>query len=236
MYSRFLGTRGRGFVGRSFRRARATLVLAASVALLPWACIYDAEQRCDAHQHLGPGESCVCDEGFVFDGQTCTPCGDDEEYESGACVCIAGYARSGDQRSACVESGAGTSCDPTEADACQDPSYDVCRDRGGGIGYCSKGCEGDDECPHGYACDTTSTPATCMSSPVGQLAPCSSAADCEGKDATYCEVSVAKACLVQGCSLENPLSCSEGFGCCDLQSLGLALTLCVPEDMCPTAN
>lgn len=151
-------------------------------------------------------------------------------------MCDEGYARSGDEANRCIESNAGAPCELSQADSCSDPVFKICRDHGGGVGYCTKACASDDDCPHGYACDTEHTPATCMSSPVGQGQACKSADDCADTDATYCETTIANACLVQGCSTDNPLSCSEGFGCCDLHSLGLPLTLCVPEDMCPTAQ
>ncbi len=60
-------------------------------------------------------------------------------------------------------------------------------------------------------------------------------ADCAGNDADYCENLQSNVCLVQGCSTSDLLSCSEGWSCCDLHSLGLAKNLCVPEGMCPTA-
>lgn len=221
--------------GRNYKRKatfRKLSPILGFLGLLLTACLYDADHRCDAHQHEGVGESCVCDEGFVFRGQTCVPCGEHEVYEAGVCACEDGFARSGDSTSACIERGAGTECDPGEA--CADPAFPVCRDHGGGAGYCTKECEADDECPHGYACDAEQ--ATCMMAPVGQGDACTSNDDCAGKDATYCETTVAGACLVQDCSMDNPLSCSEGFGCCDLNDLGLPLTLCVPEDSCPTAK
>lgn len=204
--------------------------------MLAAACLYDADSRCDANQHLGAGEACVCDEGYAFRGQACEPCGENETYEGGACVCAEGYTRGSGAESACIESNAGTRCDPAESNSCQDETFGICRDRGADVGYCTKACEADEDCPHGYACDTSAAPATCMSSPVGQGQACESSEDCEGTDATYCETTLAGACLVQGCSTDNPLSCSEGFGCCDLASLGLELTLCVPEGMCPTAG
>jgi hypothetical protein len=40
---------------------------------------------------------------------------------------------------------------------------------------------------------------------------------------------------VPGCSVDSPLSCSEGWSCCDVRKLGLNMTLCVPEGECPTA-
>ena len=178
----------------------------------------------------------MCNDGFVFSGQTCVPCGENETYEAGMCVCSTGFARAAGDAGACMMSGLDLSCTPGAAQSeCVDPAYAVCRDRGAGVGYCTKACSADGDCPEGYACDTAHQPSTCKSAPTGQLAPCSSSSDCTG-DASYCETSIVHACLVQGCTLSNPLSCSEGFGCCDLHSLGLPLTLCVQEGTCPTGK
>lgn len=204
--------------------------------LLATACLYDADDRCDANQHLGPGDTCVCDEGFVFHGQVCQACGEHETISGSACVCEEGYARSGGPEGPCIESGLGIRCEVGEDAACADPVYDVCRDHGEGVGYCTRSCETDDDCPSGYACDEESSPATCMMAPVGQGEACESSADCADFSATYCEVTMANVCLVQGCSMDDPLTCSDGLSCCDLEPLGIPLTLCAPEANCPTAK
>ena len=211
------------------------LGLGAGMALLGASCIYDPDHRCGPKQHLSDNSSCVCDEGLVLLGQDCVPCGENEVWQSGVCVCSDGFTRGASDGGACVQSGAGASCElDAEPSTCSDPLFPTCRDHGGGAGYCTTSCAGDTDCPHGFVCDTNATPATCKSAAVGQGDPCTSAADCAGKDASFCENTITHLCIVTGCSMESPISCSEGFSCCDVHSLGLALTLCVPEGRCPT--
>ena len=167
-------------------------------------------------------------------GQDCVPCGENETWQSGVCVCSDGFTRDTSDGGACVMGGAGISCDPADPSTCHDPQFTSCRDRGAGVGYCTTECAADTECPHGFVCDRSSAPATCKSSAVGQGDACVTTADCAGKDADYCESTVTHVCIVVGCSMTSPLSCSEGFSCCDVHSLGLALTLCIPEGKCPT--
>ena len=212
------------------------VALGASVSLFAAACIYDPDQRCGPNQHLGPNSTCSCDDGLVMSGQSCVPCAENETWQGGVCLCSAGFARdTGD--GACVQSGLNASCElGAEPSTCSDPAYPACRDHGGGVGYCTTTCVGDTDCPHGFVCDTKSEPATCKSAATGQGDACATTSDCAGKDANYCESTITHVCLVTGCSVESPLSCSEGFSCCDVHSLGLALTLCIPEGLCPTAQ
>lgn len=209
------------------------LGVASVVSLLASSCIYDPDHRCGPSQHLSANSTCSCDDGLVFQGQDCVPCGDNEQWAAGACVCADGYLR--DDMGACVLSSAGTACDPeAKANTCTQAPYTACRERSTGVGYCTAECAADADCPHGFACDTTASPATCKTFASGQGDPCKTADDCKGKDANYCENTVAHVCIVVGCDPKSALSCSEGFSCCDVHSLGLALTLCVPEGKCPT--
>ena len=218
------------------RLVRALFVASAS-SLLASACIYDADNRCGPHQHLGDLSSCICDDGLVQQGQDCVPCGENETWQSGVCVCSDGYTRADSDGGACVLGGPGSSCDLSASPStCQGADFTICRDHGEGDGYCTTTCEKDADCPHGFACDTTVTPATCKSAAVGEGDACTSSADCVGKDATYCETVLVHKCLVSGCSTDNPISCSEGWDCCDTRPLGLNMTLCVPEGQCPTAK
>ena len=207
------------------------------LSLLAASCIYDADNRCGPKQHLSANSSCTCDDGLVLDAaQNCVPCGENELWQSGVCACVTGYQRDAGS-GACVVSPVGAPCDLTASSSgCDTEPYTVCRDHGEGAGYCTAACDGDSDCPRGYLCDTASSPASCKSAAVGQGDPCESAADCTGKDANYCENTLTHLCIVVGCSVDNPLTCSEGFSCCDVHSLGLALTLCVPEGQCPTAK
>ncbi len=214
------------------------LGVSALFSLLAASCIYDPDHRCGPNQHVSNGTACACDDGLVLSGQNCVPCPENELWQSGVCVCREGFTRdtAADGGGACVMGGAGTSCDPAaEASACTEEPFTTCRDRGAGVGYCTSTCAADTDCPRGFVCDTAASPATCKSAAVGQGDPCKTDADCVGKDANYCESTLTHVCIVVGCSIESPLSCSEGFSCCDVHSLGLALTLCVPEGQCPTA-
>jgi hypothetical protein len=213
------------------------LLAASFMSLVAASCIYDPDQRCGPQQHLGPNSTCACDDGLVLQSatQTCVACGEHETWQAGFCACDDGFTRSEANGGACLPGGPGTKCDPTQGGAdCIDAAYDTCRDRGGGIGYCTATCKTDVDCPHSFVCDIASSPATCMSEATGQGDSCTTDADCAGNDASYCETAVVNKCLVVGCSVKNPLSCSEGFSCCDVTPLGLALTLCVPEGDCPT--
>lgn len=211
--------------------------LVAAVWLLALGCIYDPNQRCGPAQHLSDNSTCACDDGFVLVGEICAPCPTHEVWEAGVCVCVDGYTRQ-QGSGLCVKGGAGTRCDPAGAATdCTDARFPTCRARGtAGLGYCTKTCGTDSDCPHGFACDNAAKPPTCKSAAVGEGDPCSSGDDCKGKDASYCEVALLQQCIVPGCAVSNPLTCSEGYVCCDVRSLGLNLTLCVPEGMCPTAR
>lgn len=217
-------------------RLLRALVSASLASLLASACIYDPDDRCGPHQHLGPNSSCVCDDGLVLQGQGCVPCGDNETWQSGLCVCSDGYTRSADDGGTCVLGGPGSSCDlKATPSTCQGADFTVCRDHGEGDGYCTTTCSADEDCPHGFVCDLTVTPSTCKTAAVGEGDACKTQADCAGKDATYCETVYVHKCLVPGCSPDNPVSCSEGWLCCDTRPLGLNLTLCAPVGLCPTA-
>jgi hypothetical protein len=67
--------------------------------------------------------------------------------------------------------------------------------------------------------------------PVGLAKPCTSAADCAGTEATYCDTFVTMGCLVEGCNLEVD-DCYTGYECCDLSAFGIPLPLCIEEGQC----
>jgi hypothetical protein len=63
---------------------------------------------------------------------------------------------------------------------------------------------------------------------------CASDADCAGHEASTClKLQAPFTCVVTGCATA-PDSCTNGHACCDLASLGVPLTLCLPADSCPT--
>jgi hypothetical protein len=95
------------------------------------------------------------------------------------------------------------------------------------------------ECEPGFARDTEGvcTPESQLGdagrAPSGQGEACETSADCEGKEASYCETISGHVCLVPDCEVGGS-DCSPDWTCCDLTGVGLP-TLCVPEGSCPDA-
>jgi hypothetical protein len=209
-------------------RLRGTYLLPALVALL-FACTYDPDDRCGPHQVLSSDPlRCQCEEGFALTASGCVACGVHEVPGEGGCVCESGYERAADATT-CepLPMSLGRDCD--EKAPCRDEPYDFCDVGDSGQGYCtSRGCATSSDCSGGYGCDTSVTPSICRRPPLGLGKSCSSAADCADGEATFCDTFESHQCLVQDCTLA-PDSCFVGWECKDLTSLGLAITLCVPE-------
>jgi hypothetical protein len=74
--------------------------------------------------------------------------------------------------------------------------------------------------------------AACRTGPVGFGTTCASDADCAGLEASHCETLQAHVCVVAGCQTA-PDTCTGGQSCCDLNALGIPLTLCLPPGQCP---
>lgn len=70
---------------------------------------------------------------------------------------------------------------------------------------------------------------------TGEGMPCSSAADCEGYDATFCQTLAApNVCLIQGCET-GMRPCPESEVCCSFAGFALLEStngLCTPADSC----
>ncbi len=81
-------------------------------------------------------------------------------------------------------------------------------------------------------CEANDTRAACQTGPEGFGVTCASDADCAGHEASHCETLQANVCVVANCQT-TPDSCTGGQGCCDLHSLGIPLTLCLPPGQCP---
>ena len=81
-------------------------------------------------------------------------------------------------------------------------------------------------------CAQDDTRAACQSGPAGFGTPCTTDADCHGLEASHCETLQAHVCVVANCQTA-PDSCTGGQSCCDLNSLGVPLTLCLPPGQCP---
>ena len=207
--------------------------IAALVAIAGVACVYDPDHRCGPDEEFIDGY-CVCPAGKVaMAGGACVACGANETAKGGKCVCAAGYARATPDAACTPSVGLGDDCD-TAAKACATAAYPVCHATRGTAGYCTKGgCTTDAECPTSYACRQENGASHCARPPIGEGKTCNGDADCAGTEATFCESSQLKQCLVEGCDPGAAASCSSGHRCCDLTKLGLAKTLCLPTTVCP---
>jgi hypothetical protein len=81
-------------------------------------------------------------------------------------------------------------------------------------------------------CAADDTRAACKKGPTGFGTACASDADCMGFEASHCETLQAHVCVVAGCT-KSPDTCQGGQSCCDLNGLGIPLTLCLPPGQCP---
>jgi hypothetical protein len=198
-------------------------------------CIVDESPRCGDHQVVDSNGYCKCAAGFVANATMgrCDPCGANEEARGGKCECVMGWSRP--TGGACMQIPTGSPCD-TKSMPCTDPAYPVCHPltASGTAGYCTKtGCTMASDCNMGNACVTKVTPSYCRRPTTGQGKACTSAKDCMGTEATYCEAFMLKQCLVENCSVSDPDACFPGSTCCDLTKLGLPKTLCIPTGTCP---
>jgi hypothetical protein len=138
------------------------------------------------------------------------PCGDElQPAANGACVCPDGLQLVAGR---CVAldgaaSTASASCAP--GDGCE--------------------CESSSECPTGELCDTFGS-RRCTTAPTGLGSSCTSAADCAGGEATYCDAYSTRSCVVEGCK-ELGGVCPGDYLCCDYTIIGRSL--CVPPKSAP---
>ncbi|HMA95449.1 MAG TPA: hypothetical protein VKP30_22325 [Polyangiaceae bacterium] len=218
------------------RRWKQTILAFTTLGFAFVGCVYDADQRC------GPGmvlekdgsESCVCATGYAPTPTGCVACGAHETAGPTGCVCETGYSKaSPTEPCTAAPAGLGTPCDAS-TNPCVDATFNHCHVVSGTAGYCTtQGCTSTAECTGGYMCELTAPPAYCRRPPVGAGTPCDSDAKCAGTEATYCDTSQSKTCVVQGCTL-TPDNCFTGTECCDLSIYGLKLPLCVPTGACST--
>lgn len=212
---------------------RAAVVCAVAVSCFSLsACLYDADEACPATLEMTEAGFCSCPAGTTLvrgEPPRCLSCGANETVENGACVCAAGFTRPAGG-GACQASGLGESCD-TATKACSSAMYPYCRAASGTEGYCTvMGCGAAQPCPQPWVCVPEGAVSYCRRPPVGQGKPCSSPADCSGTDATYCEASTLRVCLVEGCDRAQN-DCTTGFTCCQVSA---TKTLCLPVAKCPT--
>lgn len=218
---------------RARRRQGAFVATWGILLAAPLACTYDPDDRCGPNEELvDDGQRCVCVAGAAMTPAGCVMCGPNEVAGATSCECAPGYTRA--ESGACEEapmSGLGAPCD--DATPCLDPDAAYCQADASGSGYCTTTDCAESPCTGGYACDESVSPSVCLRPPLGQGMPCTSDMDCAGTDATFCDRVESNSCLVRGCSL-SPDDCFIGWACCDLSSLGLRETICVPEGECPT--
>ena len=81
-------------------------------------------------------------------------------------------------------------------------------------------------------CASDDTRAACMKGPTGFGTTCTTDMDCQGFQASHCETLQSHICVVSGCHT-SPDDCTGGQSCCDLNGLGVPLTLCLPPGQCP---
>jgi hypothetical protein len=219
---------------RAGRRSRAFFVLWGTLGFAAVACVYDPDDACGPNQELyGDGVRCVCVDGAALTPSGCVMCGANEVAGATACECAPGYGRpaSGGPCEVLATSGQGAVCD--DATPCLDPVASHCEPDGAGSGYCTTTDCTAAPCSGDYACDESTSPSVCLRPPRGQSMSCTSDADCAGTEATFCDTVKSHSCLVRGCAVGGS-DCFIGWACCDLTSLGLAETICVPEGACPT--
>ncbi len=218
---------------RAARWLRVAVALGTFAALAPVACTFDSSDRCGPNEVIyGNNERCVCVEGAAYTPAGCVMCGENEVPGSTGCVCAPGYSRSA-EGSPCEAASAALGAECSTSMPCSDETYAHCEMSSAGDGYCtSTGCS-DGDCSGGYACDTSVSPSVCRRPPTGMGQSCSSAADCAGTDATYCDTFMTHTCIVEGCTL-SPNDCFIGFDCCNLSQFGVPEPICVPTGACPT--
>ena len=163
-------------------------------------CLVDADAPCGDDFDVTAEDVCVCPLGTVpLDGR-CEPCGEHEVAVRGACECDDGYERAS----------AGAICAVTDTGSIP---------LGGN-------CSTSRECAGAALCDVYGT-GVCSPPPAGYGAACTSASDCAGTGATYCETFSSRTCQIEGCA-ESRGECPGDLACCDFGVLGTSL--CIPPD------
>jgi hypothetical protein len=201
-------------------------------------CLFHSSDRCDDDQTYDSAAGlCVCDpkQNRVTGDHGCVACGAHEVAENDTCGCEEGYKRPS-SGAACtlVPEALGGACESDKD--CTDSVYDTCHIVSGGASYCTNvDCDKDQSaCTGGYACNDGVSPSYCQRPPAGAGQSCGSDKDCQGTDATYCEIYVTHVCHVEGCSLTSN-DCFPGQECCDLsiRSGGLVKKqICVDSGTC----
>lgn len=203
----------------------AVRAMGAWLGALATTCLSDgciiAGDKCDAHQvHLtGDYDICVCEPNAAMNpsGAGCTPCGENQEIQNGACSCKAGFVKGADGAS-CIASEIGARC--TADLSCITAAFPYCALDKGPEGYCTnQGCSANADCPAGWSCETAPGGTRfCHRPPTGHGAPCNSSAECSSFEAKYCESLQSHTCLLEGCAT-SAVACPNEWGCCDYSAL-----------------
>lgn len=210
--------------GRSCAAALAAALTAAGTLT---GCLVD-QGRCGPHQDRNAVGNCVCAWGYIPDDSlVCRKCGENQVSQANSCTCAPGFSRNAAQECVAQVTGVGDRC-ANDADCTTGaPHCEV----GGDAPYCTTtGCTASEMCPGGFGCDTKQSPSVCVAPPKGLGDACTSQEDCAGQEASYCELTSSKVCLVSGCTVNA--DCWANWTCCDLTAFGLP-TLCVAEGACP---
>jgi hypothetical protein len=221
-------------------RAARTVACLALFGIAP-GC-YDKNDLCGPLMEASPdGLLCNCVENATVKGNTCECietafpnkkgecelCPDGEVGTKTGCDCAPGLTRNDDGD--CEGAKIGATCASDGECTADFPHCEL------PAGYCTKlDCADSAECGStGYACmpvagDNTQT--YCRRAPTGLAKACTSADDCAGTEATYCNP-FTSLCDVENCNLAAN-DCYDGFVCCDLSAFGTPQPICTPPAYC----
>jgi hypothetical protein len=209
------------------------LAVATVAALVTFGCLVDLDARCGDHQHFdAQAEICLCDAEFARQGNECVRCGENEVGSADGCVCVEGFSRTGPEAACTAAASLGQECESDQNCSEEFPHCAIIADSASG--YCTlAGCTTGADCPTDYGCNARTSPSFCERPPEGLGTPCTSAQDCEGFEASYCETVSADACLVNDCA-PDPDKCHGDWVCCDISLL--QQSLCIPPDELEDGN
>jgi hypothetical protein len=123
--------------------------------------------------------------------------------------------------------GLGDPCDASKP--CASDRFSECHIVADGAGYCTTtSCSTDADCGGDYSCASEGSATYCKRAPRGLEKACTSQADCEGLDASYCAITpFSSNCAIPKCSLSGS-DCPSGYSCMDFSAFMPGIpTLCV---------
>lgn len=195
------------------------------------ACLVDTSKVCGDNFVEAKDGSCVCPEGQVVKAGKCTKAdkpskpapSKDDDTTSGQDPDEADDTENKDDgpstpaSDAAIAKDGGATSNPTGNDAGPtptEPTEDMPK------------CTSSTECAEGELCDVHET-GQCQPAPGGLGSDCSSADDCAGTEATYCELFSTRTCQIEGCK-ELDGVCPGDMVCCEYAVL--SNSLCVTAD------